>query len=57
LELIILEVYLFEYEADGNLKPIKIIFNNYKYQFIRGKCFRNYFSEAALNVQFLLKTY
>ncbi|MGK0325378.1 MAG: hypothetical protein ACJA1D_000718 [Polaribacter sp.] len=57
MELIILEVYLFEYEADGNLKPIKIIFNNYKYQFIRGKCFRNYFSEAALNVQFLLKTY
>ena len=53
MELIILEVYLFEYGTDGNLKPLKIMFN--KYEFIKGECFRNYFSEAAINIQFLLK--
>ena len=46
--------YVFKYDVNGNPLPIKIVFDNYKYEYIRGEGFRNNFSEAELKVQVLV---
>ena len=45
------KVYRFEYDDKGSPLPIKIIFDNYKYQTIKGEGFRNSFSSSELKVQ------
>jgi hypothetical protein len=45
------EAYVFKYDTDGNPLPLKLIFDNYKYDFLDGEAFRNNFSTSELKVQ------
>ena len=46
--------YVFKYDVDGNPLPLKISFENYTHELIRGEGFRNNFSEAELKVQLFI---
>ncbi|MDD7914897.1 hypothetical protein [Polaribacter ponticola] len=48
------KAYVFKYDVDDNPLPIKIVFDNYEHDFLRGEGFRNNFSDAELKVQLFI---
>lgn len=49
------EPYVFNYDSNGDPTPIRLIFDNYEYDFLDGEVFRNNFSTSSLKVQVFIE--